>query len=71
MGITELLQTKGIGEGLLHEGLLGEHRRHTIRSLVAEWGIEEDELLNRAELFYKLIHAQARPDRLGLAMKVL
>ena len=51
MGTTELFQTKGFGESLLREGLLGEHCGHTIRSLFAEGWIEEDELLNLAEFF--------------------
>ena len=51
MGTTELFQTKGFGESLLREGLLGEHCGHTIRPLVTERWIEQDELLDLAKFF--------------------
>jgi hypothetical protein len=66
-----LFQTERFGESLLGKGLLGEHGGHTIRSLVAERRVEEDELLNLAEFLQKLLNAQPRPHVPGLAMKVL
>jgi hypothetical protein len=71
LGTTELLQSQRFGESLLGKGLLGEYGGHAVRSLVAERWVEEDELLDLAELFQKLIYAQPRPDTLGLPMKVL
>ena len=46
-----MFQAKRFGESLLREALLGEHCGHTIRPLVTERWIEEDELLNLAEFF--------------------
>jgi hypothetical protein len=59
MGTTELFQSERFGESLLSKGLFGEQSGHAIRSLVTERWIEEDELLNLAEFFEKLLHAQA------------
>jgi hypothetical protein len=50
LGTTELIQAQGLGEGLLCQGLLGEHCGDPIRSFFALGWIEQYELLDLLQL---------------------
>ena len=56
---------------LLWQRLLGEHRGDSLRSLFALWRVEQDKFLDLTQLLQQLLHRDARPCRLGLAVHVL
>ena len=46
--MTELFQTQRIGQSLLRKGLLGKHGGGALRTLLALWWVQQEELLDLA-----------------------
>ena len=71
LGTTKLIQSQGIGEGLLSESLPGQNGSDAVGSFVAKRRIQQNELLDRAELLQQLFHCKIGPSAPGLAVNVL
>jgi hypothetical protein len=54
LGNMQLIQTQGLGQSLLSEGLFGEHGGHAVGTFFALRWVQQNELLNLAQLFEKL-----------------
>src|SRR5215831_18314146 len=67
----QLVQTEGFGQGLLGEGLFGEHRGDAVGAFLALRWIQQYELLNLAQLFHQLFHGDSVPGGLRLFMEML
>jgi hypothetical protein len=53
-GNMQPIQAQSFGQSLVGEGLFGKHGRHPIGTLVALRRVEQNELLNLAQLFQGL-----------------
>ena len=71
LGNMQLIQTQGFGQGLLRESLFGKHGGDAIGTLLALRRIEQNELLNLAQLFHELFHGDSVPGGLRLFVEVL
>src|SRR5215469_13254135 len=67
----QLIQTEGFGQGLLGEGLFGEHGGDTVGAFLSLRWIQQYELLNLAQLFLQLFHGDSVPGSLRLFMEML
>src|SRR5450432_4371928 len=67
----QLIQAQGFGQGLLSEGLFGQHRRDAVGALLALGWVEQNELLNLAQLFQKLLRGDSVPGTLRLFVEIL
>src|SRR6266478_799829 len=67
----QLIQTQGFGQGLLSEGLFGQHRRDSVGAFLALGWVQQNELLNLTQLFQKLLGGDSVPGALRLFMEML
>ena len=67
----QLVQSQGFGQGLLSEGLFGQHGRDAVRTFVALRWVQQNELLNLLQLFHKLFHGDSFPGTLRLFVEML
>jgi hypothetical protein len=56
----QLIQPQGFGQGLLGEGLFGEHGCDAVGTLLALRWVQQNELLNLLQLFYKAREDETR-----------
>ena len=51
----QLIQTESFGQGLLSEGLFGEHGGDAVGTFLALWRVQQNEWLNLPQLFQELL----------------
>ena len=71
LGTTQLIQTQGLSERLLSQGLLGEHQGNPVRSFFTLRWIKQSELLDLLQFFEQLLHGDSIPRGLRLLMHIL
>jgi hypothetical protein len=67
----QLFQAEGFGQGLLSEGLFGEHGGDAIGAFLALWRVQQNEWLDLPQLFQELLPRNSVPGSLRWFMEML
>ena len=67
----QLIQAQGFGQCLLSKSLFGQDRRDAVRTLLALRWVQQNKLLNLAQLVDEVFHRDSVPGPLRLFVEIL